>query len=42
MGELPKGGEGGELGQFADLKGSLAKRRGVFLGEGLIPQYTLW
>ena len=40
MGELPRGGGG--PGQFADLKGGLAKKRGLFFGEGLIPQYTLW
>ena len=35
--------EGGGLGQFADLRGGLARKRGggVFEG-GLIPQCTLW
>ena len=33
----------GGLEQFADLKGGLDKKEGVvFLGEGLIPQCTLW
>ena len=37
--ELPKRGG---LGQFADLRGSLAKkRRSVFEGRGVIPQCRL-
>ena len=42
-GDFVKGS--GWHGQFIDLRGDLAKKRGVvFLsgGGGLIPQYTLW
>ena len=43
QGDFVKGS--GWHGQFIDLRGDLAKKRGVvFLsgGGGLIPQYTLW
>ena len=37
---LPKNGG---LGQFADLREGLARKRGMLLLRGeLIPQYTLW
>ena len=39
-GELPK--KGGGLGQFADLRGDLAKKEVVFLRGCLYPQCTLW
>ena len=35
---MPKGG----LGQFADLKGGLMKKKRVVFLKGVIPQCTLW
>ena len=34
--------EKGRLGQSADLKGGLAKKRGWYFWGGLRPQWTLW